>query len=110
MFKTVTDKEKAPCHNSQIGHKQSYYTFTSRIKCPKTNVSFNTYILRRSIPGINIAFGTKIGFYSEEELAPRVTTKLDDHSLWAVVAALHIRVLLCPQLEDASCCGDKGPT
>jgi hypothetical protein len=70
-------------------------------------------IHRRSIPRTNIAFGTKIGFYSAEVLAPRVTTKLDDHSLSAVnviAAALHIRVLLCPQLEDASCCGDEGPT
>jgi hypothetical protein len=43
-------------------------------------VAFNTYILIRPIPTINIvAFGTKVGFCSV-----RVTNKLDDNPLSAV--------------------------
>jgi len=60
-----------------------------------------------------------ICFYGEELLAPRPTTKLEDHFLSAVrdclfnifAATLHIcRPLLHPQPEDAPCRGDGGPT
>jgi hypothetical protein len=57
-------------------------------------------------------------FYGEELLAPRPTSKLENHHLSAVrdcllnirvfAATLHIRrPFLRPQPEDAPCCGDR---
>jgi hypothetical protein len=57
-------------------------------------------------------------FYGEEFLAPRPTTKLEDHPLSAVRdclfnvfgATLHNwRPFLHPQPEDAPCRGDRDP-
>jgi hypothetical protein len=63
-------------------------------------------------------FRNMVIFYGEELLAPRPTSKLEDHPLSAVrdcllnvfAATLHIRgPFLHPQPEDAPCRGDRGP-
>jgi hypothetical protein len=53
-------------------------------------------------------------FYGEGLLAPRPTPKLENHPyrLFATVYSVYSqrRTFLHPQLEDAPCRGDKGPT
>jgi len=56
-------------------------------------------------------------FYGEELLAPRLTPKLEDHSLSAVATVYSIYSqllsrfggLLHPQPEDEKCRGEKAP-
>jgi hypothetical protein len=64
-------------------------------------------------------FRNRLIFYGDELLAPRPTSKLEDHPFSAVrdclfnifAATLHIwRPSPPSQPEDAPCRGDKGPT
>jgi hypothetical protein len=60
-------------------------------------------------------FRNKLLFYGEGLLDPRPTTKVEDHPLSAdrhiFAATLRIwRPSLHPRHEEASCCGDMGPT
>jgi hypothetical protein len=67
-----------------------------------------------------VVFRNKLIFYGDELLAPRRTSKLEDHPLSAVreclfsifAATLHKTGgrLLHPQPEDAPCRGDEGLT
>ena len=61
-------------------------------------------------------FRNIVSFYAEELLAPRPTSKLEDHPLQAVrdclfciyTATLHIWwPFLHPQRDDVPCCGDR---
>jgi hypothetical protein len=62
-----------------------------------------------------MVFRNMVIFYGEELLAPRPTSKLEDHPLSAVrdcifAASLHVwRPFLHPQPEDAPCRGDRDP-
>jgi hypothetical protein len=85
--------------------------------CLPTYVSFIKGIRPGPRPRLNVR--NKLSFYGEELLAPRRPPKLEAHSLSAVcdclfnifAASLHNwGRLLRPQLEDAPCRGDKGPT
>jgi hypothetical protein len=59
-----------------------------------------------------VTFRNKLIFYDEKFLAPRPTTKQEDHPLSAVRDCLFniFAATLHPQPEDAPCRGDKGPT
>jgi hypothetical protein len=69
-------------------------------------------------PRLYCVFRNKFIFYSERLLALRPTLKLEDHPLSFIsdclfnlfAATPHSwRSSLHPQLEDVTCCGDRGP-
>jgi hypothetical protein len=84
------------------------------------HVSSLGLFIQRIRPGPRLfrSFRNKFIFYGEEFLAPRPTSKLEDHPLSFVrgclfnifAANLHSwRPFLHPQPEDTPCCGDRDP-
>jgi hypothetical protein len=71
-------------------------------------------------PRLFMNFRNRLIFYGEEFIAPRLTPKLEDHTLLAVgdclfnifsqLPSISGGRSLHPQPEDAPCRGDKGPT